>query len=255
MDSTQLIWSGGLLAHLLLLTVLIRQKRMVRFPFFTALIIFYVLRSLALFSLYQHIDRQHYLMLFWSLALGDLLLQIVVLSALLKKAFQRASFSQWKPALGGVVGILFATLLVYFAGPWPSLVTPGTSEVSPLLVLPVLTNKGNLLVAILTLETILALILIAGRSGLGWRSHVQRIAHGLGFYALINMVVQISIQHLSLPSMQTSMEQIRSNMHTIQMLGYLRTASYFVSVVYWIVFLWIDESIDEPEDQSLALSR
>lgn len=238
MDSTQLIWSGGLVAHLILLFALLRKGRARIFPFFTALIVFYVLRSLTLFSLYQHISRLSYTWLFWSLALADLLLQTTVLAELLKKAFQRAGFAPWRTALGGVIGIAFAAIIIFLWGPWPSLVTPGSNDINPMMLMSILTSKGNLLVGLLTMETLMVLILVAHRSGLSWKSHVQRIAQGLAFYALINLTIQATIQKLSMP---LSAAQAQSSMHTIHMLGYARTLSYFAAVLYWIVFLWMEE--------------
>lgn len=239
MDSTQLIWVGGLAVHLILLAVLVQRKLLRHFPFFAALIVFYILRSLALFTLYRRISHEQYLMTFWGLALGDLLLQTTVLASLLREVFQKANFSQLRTALGGVAGILLAAILVFFWGPWPSIVTPGTDEIHPLLLMPILTSKGNLLVGILTLEAMLTMLLASQRSGLNWRSHAQRIMHGLAFYAAVNLISQALIQHLSQPSVQTSMAQVQANMNMIREIGYGRTASYFVSVAYWIGSLWI----------------
>jgi hypothetical protein len=241
MDSTRVIWGGGLSVHLILLAVLLRQGRAQRFPFFTLLIVFYILRSLFLFAFYQHMSRLHYTWTFWSFALADLLLQAIVLSELLRGAYQKAGVSQRGRALGGLTGIVLAGILVYFWGPWPSLTTPGTDEINFLMVMSVLANKGNLLIAILTLQTMLVLIFTAPRSGLGWSSHTQRIAHGLAFYALINVSVQAAIQKLSQSAGQLSATQIQSTMHTIQTLGYARTWGYFAAALYWIIFLWRDE--------------
>ena len=46
--TNHLIWAAGLLGHLLLLAVLFMRKRVARFPWFTLLIIFYLLRSVGL---------------------------------------------------------------------------------------------------------------------------------------------------------------------------------------------------------------
>jgi len=43
-----LIWAAGLLEHLVLLGVIFKRKRAARFPWFTLLIIFYVVRSVGL---------------------------------------------------------------------------------------------------------------------------------------------------------------------------------------------------------------
>ena len=46
--TNQIIWVAGLLGHLLLLGVLFARKRVSRFPWFTLLIGFYLLRSIGL---------------------------------------------------------------------------------------------------------------------------------------------------------------------------------------------------------------
>ena len=46
--TNEIIWVAGLLGHLVLLTVLFARKRVATFPWFTLLIIFYVVRSVGL---------------------------------------------------------------------------------------------------------------------------------------------------------------------------------------------------------------
>jgi hypothetical protein len=250
MDSTRLIWGGGLTAHLILLAVLVRKGRTLLFPSFTALIVFYILRSVALFSLYEHMAREHYLYTFWGLALTDLFLQVVVLSGLLRGVVKRGKYPAMRTSLLGVGGIFAAGIITLYWGPWPSLLTPGSDDINPLMLLSILAGKGNILLGLLTLETMLVLVLTASRTGWGWRSYAQKIGHGLAFYALANLIVQAFIEKLSLPAGQTSVEQIQANLHSIHVLGYLRTASYFVSVLYWIVTLGMEEP-SEPEQQRI----
>lgn len=241
MDSTRLIWGGGLTAHLILLAVLVRKGRALLFPSFTVLIVFYILRSVALFSLYGHMAREHYLYTFWGLALADLLLQLVVLSELLRRAVRRGKYPAMRTSLLGIGGIFAAGVITLYWGSWPSLLTPGSDDINPIMLLSILAGKGNILLGLLTLETMLALALTARRTGWGWNSYAQRIGHGLAFYAFVNLTVQGFIQKLSLPAGQTSIAQIQANLHSIHILGYLRTGSYFLAVLYWIVTLWLDE--------------
>lgn len=252
MDSTKLIWAGGLIAHLALLSVLFRKQRASRFPAFTVLIAFYLCRSLSLVLLFNRIPAPSYNLLFWALALFDLLLQTVVLATLIREATRKARYSQSRTALWGVATIALAAILVLFWGPWPSLVSPETGSLNTFMLLSLLASKGNLLLGLLTLEAWVALQGIARRSGLGWKSHAQRIVHGLGFYAFVNLAVQAIIQKLSMPSAEMTFESMHSKMTMIHNLGYVRNMSYFVSVLYWLIFLWREETLEEPlQDRQL----
>ena len=77
-----LIWAAGLLGHLLLLGVLFARKRVHRFPWFTLLIVFYLLRSVALVTAFHFTGHPVHQFTTIILDLTDILLQCAVLAEL-----------------------------------------------------------------------------------------------------------------------------------------------------------------------------
>jgi hypothetical protein len=72
------IWACGLILQTALLIALFRRRIARRFPLFTLLIAFYLLRSIVLFLLSSHIAITSYISLYNTLSIVDILLQISV---------------------------------------------------------------------------------------------------------------------------------------------------------------------------------
>ena len=101
--TNHLIWAAGLLEHLLLLAVLFLHKRVARFPWFTLLIIFYVVRSVGLVAALRISGHPAPLLASMTIDLADVLLQCGVLAEL--------SWNSLQP-LGGVRRFTVPLLLV-----------------------------------------------------------------------------------------------------------------------------------------------
>ena len=78
----QIIWTAGLLGHLLLLIVLFSRRRAASFPWFTLLIFFYLVRSIGLAAFLRF--SGHPVQAFGTLVIDvmDVLLQCAVLAEL-----------------------------------------------------------------------------------------------------------------------------------------------------------------------------
>ena len=77
-----LIWAAGLIEHLILLAVLFKRRRVARFPWFTLLIIFYVVRSVGLVAALRFSGHPAPQFLSMIIDLTDVLLQCAVLAEL-----------------------------------------------------------------------------------------------------------------------------------------------------------------------------
>ena len=64
-------WAAGLAVHLILLFVLFYRKRAKVFPFFTALIVFNVVRTVVLYFVVRYGTKSDYVQTFWSAAVLD----------------------------------------------------------------------------------------------------------------------------------------------------------------------------------------
>ena len=80
--TNHLIWAAGLFGHVLLLGVLFARRRVARFPSFTLLIVFYLLRSVGLAATLHFSGHPAHRFALLILDITDLLLQCAVLAEL-----------------------------------------------------------------------------------------------------------------------------------------------------------------------------
>ena len=95
---TLMLWTLGIVLHLSLLAALLLRHLMRRFPAFTGLIVFYLVRSLLLFLLAGHVAPPVYATIYSGLSWMDLLLQVVVaweLSGALRSPAQMQAGPRW----------------------------------------------------------------------------------------------------------------------------------------------------------------
>lgn len=218
------LWAAGLAAHLLLLLVLVVRGHARRFPWFTALIVFYLLRSvIPQLPMTRHLDQASYVRLFWGFELGDILLRVLVLAELLWRAFQNSRISRGRIVAWSVAAIAAAAVPTVLMGPLPA------SQVWAAFA------KGNLLVAFLSLALLAALIATRRSTGLSWRSAASRIAHGLAFYAVVFLVLE------ALRLWAPGAASFHSGHHATYFHYWMQLSAagaYLLAIMYWAVGLW-----------------
>ena len=182
-DLDTLLWAAGLFGHVLLLGVLLGRHRAAQFPFFTAFIGGSVLRTLILIFLARHYVARTYFLSYWSLAiLVDVALQSAVVYEAAGHVFR--PLGHWAAdARKGMTGLVFTSLLV--AGVLTWLATPVSSFWQKSLV-----EKGNFFVSVLMSELFVGMVILSVTVGLPWRTHVARIAQGLGAYAILDLALE-----------------------------------------------------------------
>src|ERR1700744_6515064 len=167
--NNHLIWAAGLLAHLLLLIVLFARRRVIRFPWFTLLIAFYLLRSLALAATLRFSGHPAHQFATTILDLTDVALQCAVLAEVIWIAL--------KP-LGGVRRYTLPALLLASGIVMVVRLTPKrTLSLRSALVV------GHFGLAVMMVEWAIILALLLRPLGLSWRSHVAGISIGFGIYS------------------------------------------------------------------------
>src|ERR1700761_7759182 len=83
-----LLWGTGFAANAALLFVLGYRRQWILFPFFTALILLNVVRSIVLFFVLHYWTAHAYFYVYWSLALLDTALQLAVVYEIASKVFR-----------------------------------------------------------------------------------------------------------------------------------------------------------------------
>lgn len=236
------LWMAGLLAHLLLLLVLVVRGRVARFPLFTLLIVFYIVRmSLPQMSFTHTLSPTAFLWFFWGFEIGDILLRAVVLGELLWIAFRPT-------AIPGVRVVAWSAVAVALAGAIAMAVGSAHPPVQAMLAWSIF-SKGNLAVAILSVLVLAMLLFTRSTTGLTRRSHVLAIAGGLAFYAFFFLLLQ-AIRYLG-PG--------QPNPHGGAHLPYFRywmrwssAGAYFLVVLYWIASFWFDERPASPAHELIG---
>ncbi len=209
-----LIWAAGLLGHLLLLTVLFTRKRVGRFPWFTLLIIFYLVRSVGLAAALRVSGHPAPLFASMIIDVTDILLQCAVLIELTWNALEK---------LGGVRRF---TLPLLLAGSGVLIVMrlapSGHSSLRTILVLM------HFLLSVLMVEWAIVLAFLLRPLRLSWRSHVAAISFGFGVY---------SAALLAGGGYFTTGREMRDYIF----FSFLRISVYLLILVFWSVSLWFAE--------------
>jgi hypothetical protein len=209
-----LIWAAGLIEHLILLAVLFKRRRVARFPWFTLLIIFYVVRSVGLVAALRF--SGHPAPQFPSLIidLTDVLLQCAVLAEL--------SWNSLEP-LGGIRRFTVPLLLLASGVLIVMRLAPsGHFSLRSVLVLM------HFLLSVLMVEWAIVLAFLLRPFRLSWRSHVAAISFGFGVY---------SAALLAGGGYFTTGREMRDYVF----FSFFRIFVYLVIVVFWSVSLWFAE--------------
>jgi hypothetical protein len=102
-------------------------------------------------------------------------------------------------------------------------------------------QKGDLLVSLLTVGLGLLVVLFGRRFQAGWRSHTQQIAIGLSTAAMAQLAVQGTWLRIALRAAPKTEAEFERIMGLREKLFNANGAVYLAVLVWWIVWLWMDE--------------
>jgi hypothetical protein len=205
------IWAAGLIGHLILVAVLLSTGRARRFPFFTLLIVFDILRALALSLVLGHLVRPALLMASLGFEISDLVLEFGTLTELVATALRPLERIRrvTLPLLLLASGIVAVTHLAP--------VSHYTGRAAPLLL--------HFLLGVLMLEWALVLALLLGALRLRWNSDVAAISFGFGVYSAALLFAG-------------GYFRVGRDLSDYIFFSYLRIFVYLAVVLWWIVALW-----------------
>jgi hypothetical protein len=87
--------------------------------------------------------------------------------------------------------------------------------------------KGDFFSSVLLIELFLGILVLSTAAGLPWKTHVARIAQGLGVYAMIQLITEAF--HVAKSSQGYAAYAIWVH---------LRISTYLTAVAWWIVMMW-----------------
>jgi hypothetical protein len=226
-------WAVGFLENLGLLFVLWYRRLVKSFPFFTALATLSVIRTVVLYLVLYYGTKESYFITYWSLAIIDTMLQLGIVYEIAGRVFRpvgvwahdvRGSFI-WMVGLSAIVALGLSWLASPPARTWmQSLVT-----------------KGTLFAAALMSELFVLMMALSISARLPWRTHVAKIAQGLGAYSLVSVLIETGHSYFG----------VGGEVRTFLALSHIRIAAYLTCVAYWAVMLWRAEQPSREMTQQM----
>ena len=238
--AAQTLWTLTFAALLVLLVVLLGRERARRYPLFTTWIALIALQRLMSRLLFGRMPQLTLAEIFISLAIVMALVNLLVLVELARRAFrgiQRRTWVGWTLMLAAA-----AAYVVTVWGPWPDRRTLTVDSLLAVLrLMGLVARKGDLLVGLLTVEVGLMVVLFGRRFKAGWRSHTQQIAIGLSTAAMAQLTVDRAWQTILMRAMPHTEAEFERIMGLRDKLFNANSAVYVAVLVWWIVWLWMDE--------------
>ncbi len=218
-----LFWAAGFIENLALLLVLWYRRRAKAFPFFTTLVTLVVIKTIALYFVSLYGTKNDYALVYWTLAILDMTLQLCVVYEVASLVFR--PLNVWaEDVRSSFAWLICLSLLVALGLTWLGSV-PSPNWIQAL------TTKGNLFASTLLSEIFVAMMALSIKAGLPWKTHVAKIAQGLGAYSLISVLIDTGRSYFGVSRERPAFVAI----------SHVRMAVYLGCVTYWIASLWPDE--------------
>jgi hypothetical protein len=226
-----LLWAASFFGHVALLVVLFLRRRARTFPLFTTFICANILRTISLYLIARFGTKAAYFYTYWYLAIFDVVLQLGVVYELASGIFR--PLGVWtKDIRRSFIGLGCLSVAVAAALAW--LASPSTRMWMQSVMI-----RGNLFSAALMSELFVSMIALSVTVGLPWKTHITRIAQGLGVYSIIDVLVEAAHSYFGLGR----------DTRAYEALSHMRIAVYLACTLYWIIMLWREEpqSRDLPD--------
>ncbi len=225
----RLLWVLCFVGHCGLLTILLCCRRALSFPFFTALIAVNIGKTILLYSTLRWASSEAYFYMYWSLAALDCALQLAVTYELATHVFK--PLGGWAPDVRRSFAVLLGLGILIAVGlTW--LAAPPTRTLRLAVVI-----RGDFFSSALISEIFVAMIALSVTFGLPWRTHVARLAQGLGVYSIFGILTDAA---------HTYFEADWSK-DTYATLSRIQITIYLGCILYWTVTL----ARKEPETLKL----
>jgi hypothetical protein len=215
-------WAASFTGQILILAVLLLRRRARNFPIFTLYILEGIVTTVVGFFVFYHLPFSTYQHVYWSSGLLDEALQLLVVYEIAVHIFcptgvwardVRKTFI----SLAGA-SVVIALLLTWLAHP----VAPKWIQTFIL--------RSDFFSAALMSELFVGMVILSATVGLPWKTHVARIAQGLGTYSLICVGLDIIANLVGL----------NRGRHTFTQLDHLKSLTWIACELYWVVMLWVE---------------
>ncbi|MGA3035643.1 MAG: hypothetical protein ABSD70_20345, partial [Terracidiphilus sp.] len=200
--------------------VLFVRRRASSFPLFTAYIAERAVTTIALYFILNHLPFSAYRYTYWSLGAVDEVLQLFVLYELAVHIFcptgvwARDVYKTFSgAACASTVGALLLTWLAHPTAPLP---------------IQTFILRSNFFSAALMSQLFVGMVVLSATAGLPWKTHVARVAQGLGAYSLVCVAEDILVIYVDLGR----------HAHLYTEVSHFRILTYLGCEGFWILTLW-----------------
>ena len=239
-SARQVIWILTFAAQLVLLVVILGRDRARRYPWFTAGVVLATLQLMAEVLLVGRMAVLPLQEVLFTLADLSVIVGLLVVVEVARRAFAGAQRSLWIVNTAGL--LVAAGLVLTFWGPWPAgKDLDWNTLIGKLHLMQFAAQKGNSLVALLTVELGLLVVIFGRHFKAGWRSHTQMIAIGLSTVAVALLAIQGMVQYIIKNAHPQSRADVQSLLDMITKLSNANKVVYIAALLWWIVWLWLDE--------------
>jgi hypothetical protein len=216
----RIVWTATFANSLLLLFVLFVRRRAGSFPAFTTYVAFSVFADIAEFLAFHYLAFATYRNVFYSLEILDVGIQVLVFYELAVHVF--CPTGKWAPDVRrAFLGLVAASAGVAFLLSWIAQ-PPAPLRVQTFIL------RADFFSSLLMCELFVGSVVLTATVGLPWKTHVARIAQGLGAYSLFGLAIDIGVTPVGI----TADNAVFAALMRAQKLVWL------VCQVYWIVTLW-----------------
>jgi hypothetical protein len=216
----RIVWTATFANNLLLLMVLFVRRRAASFPAFTTYVAFSVLHDAAEFLAFYYLSFAAYRNIFYSLEILDVGLQILVFYELAVHVF--CPTGTWaRDVRRAFLGLVAASAGVAFLLSWIAR-PPAPLRVQTFIL------RADFFSSLLMSELFVGTVVLTVTVGLPWKTHVARIAQGLGAYSLLTLATTIGVASVG----------ITANNAVFAALIRAQKLVWLACQVYWIVTLW-----------------
>jgi hypothetical protein len=216
------VWGAGIALQLALVVALFTRRIARRLPCFTALIVFYLLRSALLFLLYGHVDDDAYQSLYDGLLLFELLAEAAFVAELLNQIMRSLGGWTLRRTLVPAVFLLISSVCTLVA----AAVLPARA--------PVPVDRTQLFFSFLMILLFAWAQSIAASSTI-----VRKIAAGFALYGIVNVSANLGRSYAA----------IHKDVALYSTWSYALDGIYLVVVIFWLVTLrpLPGPSLSDPE--------
>lgn len=241
----EILWTLTFAAQLVLLIVLLGRERVRRFPWFTASIVTVALHLLLTRVLTDKLPRLTLASIVLPLDAIGAVIGLGVLVEVARKVFRGARRGAWIAAAAVMLAV--GAVVLRYWGVWPPLKSMTLdSWIAVLRLLQLITQKGEILTSVLTIQLGVLAVLFGRSRGAGWRSHTQRILVGLSTAALAQLSVQAIIELLATHVIPKTRPEYEHLLDLADRIANADKAIYFLVLLWWIASLWKDEPGSAP---------